>query len=278
MNKLRARIRAVGSLEQRLEPVIQTCRQSLAGLADRQQDPVANIHQLRKSGKRLRGGLELLGAPEPVITELRDLGRMLGLARDSRVRVQTLQALCERVGDGVKGDPDFEVAVRQLRFEAKLGGAPPAVVRSFVGSRLEVVMDWLDDAGFGGTGGVAKRLRRLIDRALQRLRVITGKPKELEDYHETRKAVKALAGAAQFLFEDPEPALRRELKRLDALGEDLGWVQDLDVLDQWLDDHGLSTQRMPLLHQALQRQIRKACTAARRRAKKCDPGVFGKKG
>lgn len=278
MNKLRARIRAEGSLEQRLDPVIETCRQALAGLAVRRQEVVESIHLLRKNGKRLRGGLELLGAPEPVITELRDLGRILGLARDSWVRVQTLEALCERAGNGVKGDPDFEVAMRQIRFEAKLGGTPPAAVRHFVGDRLDTVVDWLEGAGFGGSGGVAKRMRCLIDRARSRLKVIGGKPKELEDYHETRKAVKALLGAAQFLFDDPEPAMRRELKRLDRLGEDLGWVQDLDVLDDWLDHRGLTTARMPLLHQALQRQIRKACAAARRRARKSDPRVFGRKG
>lgn len=278
MNKLRARIRAEGSLEQRLDPVIETCRQALAGLAVRRKEVVESIHQLRKNGKRLRGGLELLGAPEPVITELRDLGRILGLARDSWVRVQTLEALCERTGNGVKGDPDFEVAMRQIHFEAKLGGTPPAAVRHFVGDRLEMVADWLEGAGFGGSGGVAKRMRCLIDRARRRLKVIAGKPKELEDYHETRKAVKALLGGAQFLFDDPEPAMRRELKRLDRLGEDLGWIQDLDVLDDWLDQRGLTTARMPLLHQALQQQIRKACAAARRRAKKCDLSVFGKAG
>ena len=120
-------------------------------------------------------------------------------------------------------------------------------------------------------------MRQLISRAERRLRVIARKPKQLEDYHETRKAVKALLGAAQFLFKTPEPALRREMRRLDRLGEDLGWVQDLDVLDEWLENHGLTTARLPVLHQSMQRQIRVACKAARRRARKCDLSVFDKK-
>jgi hypothetical protein len=121
-------------------------------------------------------------------------------------------------------------------------------------------------------------MRRLITLAKRRLKVIAGKPKRLGDYHETRKAVKALLGAAQFLFSEPEAALHREMRRLDCLGEDLGWVQDLDVLDDWLDNHGLTTARLPVLHQSMQRQIRKACKAARRRARKCDLSVFDKKG
>jgi CHAD domain-containing protein len=278
MKKLRARIRAAGPLERRLDPVIQVCCDSLAALADRKQDPAKNVHQLRKNGKRLRGGLELLGAPKPVITELRDLGRMLAVARDSRVRVSTFETLCDRVGDGVKADPDFEVAVRQLGFEAQLGGAPPGAVRRFAGSRLEAVAQWLEGAEFGDAGGVARRMRRLISEAKQHLKVIAAKPDKLEDYHEGRKAVKALLGAAEFLFEDPEPEFRRELRRLDRLGEDLGWVQDLDVFDGWLDDHGLTTARMPVLHQVMQREIRKACRAARRRASKCDPDLFRGKG
>jgi hypothetical protein len=190
------------------------------------------------------------------------------------VRLLTLETLCERAGEDVKADPDFEVAVRQLNFEARLGGVPPAAVRRFIGSRLEAVAQWLGDAEFDNAAGVAGRMRRLIDRARRQLRVILAKPDQLEDYHETRKAVKALLGAAQFLFEQPEATLRREMKRLDRLGEDLGWVQDLDVFDGWLDTHGLTTARLPVLHQTLHRQIRKACRAARRRADKCDPDRF----
>jgi len=274
----------------RLKPA--ACRQALAALADRQQDAVENIHTLRKNGKRLRGGLELLGAPEPVIQELRDFGRLLSVARDSTVRVLTMRALCERAGEGVMADPEFEVAMRQLEAESKLGGAPPAAVRKFIRDRLESVVEWLQDARFSGSKGVTKRMRQLISRAERRLRVIARKPKQLErrlrviarkpkqleDYHETRKAVKALLGAAQFLFETPERALRREMRRLDRLGEDLGWVQDLDVLDEWLENHGLTTARLPVLHQSMQRQIREACKAARRRARKCDLSVFDKKG
>lgn len=278
MTKLRARIREAGSLEIRLDPAIETCRQALAALSDRQQDPVENIHTLRKNGKRLRGGLELLGAPEPVLQELRDLGRLLSVARDSTVRVLTMRALCKRAGEAVQADPEFGVAMRQLVAESKLGGTPPAAVREFTRDRLESVVEWLQDASFGGSKGVAKRMRRLITRARARLKVIAGKPKRLEDYHETRKAVKALLGAAQFLFSEPEAALHREMRRLDRLGEDLGWVQDLDVLGEWLDDHGLTTARLPVLHQSLRSQIRKACKAARRRARKCDLSVFGRKG
>jgi len=278
ITKLRARIREAGSLGIRLDPAIETCRQALAALADRQQDAVENIHTLRKNGKRLRGGLELLGAPEPVLRELRDFGRLLSVARDSTVRVLTMRALCERAGEAVMADPDFEVAMRQLQAESKLGGIPPLAVRKFVHDRLETVVEWLQDASFSGSKGVTKRMRRLISRAERRLKVISGKPKQLEDYHETRKAVKALLGASQFLFKTPEPALRREMRRLDRLGEDLGWVQDLDVLDEWHESHGLTTARLPVLHQSMHRQIREACKAARRRARKCDLSVFDKKG
>jgi CHAD domain-containing protein len=278
MKKLRARNRAAGPLERRLDPVIQVCRDSLAALVDSAEKPAKSIHQLRKNGKRLRGGLELLGAPEPVILELRDLGRMLAVARDSRVRVSTFETLCDRVGEDAKADADFEVAADQLRFEAQLGGVPPVAVRRFAGSRLEAVAQWLEGAEFGDAGEVARRMDRLISQAKQHLKVIAAKPDKLEDYHEGRKAVKALLGAAEFLFEDPDPDFRRELRRLDRLGEDLGWVQDLDVFDAWLNDHGLTLARMPVLHQVMQREIRKACRAARRRAGKCNPDLFRGKG
>lgn len=269
MTATHARIGDTGVLADRLRPVLAECRSELQVLSAGGEDVGANVHFLRKNGKRLRGGLELLGAPRPVLVELRDLGRLLSTSRDALVRVQTQRALCEQIGPAAAADPDFEVARRQLEFEGRLAGTPPAPTRKFLRARLNAVQAWLDEAHFDDPSAVAKRMDRLVTRAEQRLGQLAGKPKRILAYHEARKSAKAVLGAAQFLFAAPDDRQAREIRRLDRLGEGFGRIQDLCVLQHWLDGRGLTRERLPSLHRVLGLEIRSACAATRRRAAKC---------
>lgn len=257
------------ALADRLRPVLAECRRELQALSAGGQDAGANIHFLRKNSKRLRGGLEMLGADKPALAELRDLGRLLSMSRDALVRVQTQRALVDKLGPDLATDPDFEVARRQLEFEARLSGTPPTPTRRFVRARLDAVQAWLDAARFDDPAVVARRMDRLVARATQRIGRLADKPKRIDAYHDARKAAKALLGAAQFLFDPPGASQAREIHRLDQLGEDFGWIQDLCVLQHWLNARGLGPERLPAFHRALDTELRKTCAVTRRHAAKC---------
>jgi len=78
--------------------------------------PAETLHDLRKRGKELRYLLELFGsvfperAVEPLVSELKDLQKVLGRFQDRAVQVETLRAM----RDDVAAEPEGPAALIAL--------------------------------------------------------------------------------------------------------------------------------------------------------------------
>jgi hypothetical protein len=178
-----------------------------------------------------------------------------------------MRRLREQAADHLVADALHGVAVALLAEEAALGeGTPPAPVLEFVGERLAAVDAWLgqDPPVAAGWERRLWRMQVQVERRLARL--AKGKGGRGARLHAARKAVKRLHGALWFLFPDAEGITGKTLKRLLDLGDELGEIQDLEVLRSWLVRCGLTRQRLPGLHRAIRAERRRLLDHVRERA------------
>ncbi len=207
----------------------------LRGLNDSHGRVADEVHQVRKLGKRLRGGLTVIGEAKPCLRWISVIGRMLGGARDATVRTKTWQAL--EMGEAAPGS--VEAAITSL-LEVEASAAsrrPPQGVIDWSLAALEQVKGRLESrtdeetaaAAAEGAAILERRLRKQLKRALQRVRN--------EDFHDCRKAAKAWLGGMSLVA----PALELPgAKEAEKLGNSLGHENDLEVLACWLTDRGFS--------------------------------------
>ena len=257
------------TLVDRLLGVFGECRAALEGLERCTGNPADHVHTLRKRGKRLRGGLVVLAAPNRVLHELRDIGRILGASRDAAVRQATLRCLREAPGESFQEDAALGVVEALLAEEASFAGGTPAVaVLAFLADRLAGVEAWMRELPPGlDADPVVESVGQLNARALKRLERIAHKGARAPHFHEARKAVKRLHGALWFLRPEGVEPTSKTLRRLAALGDDLGGINDLDVLASWLNGAGLTAARLPGLHRAVARRRRRLAGRVARRAR-----------
>lgn len=208
----------------------------LHGLRDSQGQVVDEIHQLRRLGKRLRGGLAMVGEAKPCLRWLSVIGRMLGGSRDATVRARTWRKL----GFEAPAAGSIEAAIGgllELEADAARRCPPQEVVDwslaalGHVRSRLEARTD-AETAEAAALGEVVLRrqLRKRLKRALQRVRN--------EDFHDCRKAAKAWLGGLSLVAAGREVGGMAEAGQL---GDSLGEENDLEVLAAWLAGRGFST-------------------------------------
>lgn len=207
----------------------------LRGLRDSQGQVVDEVHQLRRLGKRMRGGLAMVGEAKPCLRWLAVVGRMLGGSRDATVRARTWRKL----GFEAPAPGSIEAAIGgllDLEADAARRCPPQEVVDwslaalGHVRSRLEARTDAeTAEAAAAGETLLRRRLRKRLKRALQRVRN--------EDFHECRKAAKAWLGGLSLV------ATGRELGGIaeaGLLGDSLGEENDLEVLADWLAARGFA--------------------------------------
>jgi biotin carboxyl carrier protein len=197
----------------------------LHGLRDSQGQVVDEIHQLRRLGKRLRGGLAMVGEAKPCLRWLAVIGRMLGASRDATVRARTWKKL----GFEAPTAGSVEAAIAgllELEADAARRLPPQEVVdwslsaRGHVRSRLEVRTEVeTAEAAARGESVLRRQLRKRLKRALQRVRN--------EDFHDCRKAAKAWLGGLSLVAAGREVGGMAEAGQL---GDSLGEENDLEVL------------------------------------------------
>jgi CHAD domain-containing protein len=208
----------------------------LHGLRDSQGQVVDEIHQLRRLGKRLRGGLAMVGEAKPCLRWLSVIGRMLGGSRDATVRARTWRKL----GFEAPAAGSIEAAIGgllELEADAARRCPPQEVVDwslaalGHVRSRLEARTDAeTTEAAALGEVVLRRQLRKRLKRALQRVRN--------EDFHDCRKAAKAWLGGLSLVAAGREVGGMAEAGQL---GDSLGEENDLEVLAAWLAGRGFST-------------------------------------
>jgi CHAD domain-containing protein len=207
----------------------------LGGLNDSHGKVADEIHQVRKLGKRLRGGLAMCGESKPCIRWIAVIGRMLGGSRDATVRLKTWRKL--EPGEMPAGSVEAAIGAL-LEVEASAANRrPPQEVIDWSQAALGQVVSRLaartdEEMAACSVEGVVRlerQLRKRLKRALQRVRN--------EDFHECRKAVKAWLGGLSMVLPGVEVPGAAEAEKL---AESLGDENDLEVLAGWLTSRGFT--------------------------------------
>ena len=198
------------------------------------------VHEARKSFKRLRATVRLArdGLGDDVYRReniaFRDAGRRLAGARDSRVLLETLDAVSERYP--VDGSP-----ARVARFRSSLvdehaaaqrrlqQGAAVSEVLSELRAARARIHDWpLEQEGLDA---LAPGFRRIYRRGRRAYRTARREPSN-EGLHELRKRVKDLWYAAQIVRPASPKRMKRLARRAHDLSDLIGEDHDLAILGE----------------------------------------------
>jgi CHAD domain-containing protein len=214
---------------------------AIAGLAG--PDLGEGVHTVRKALKRLRALLALVRVPlgkaetRRADVALRDTGRRLAEARDAGVLVETL--------DGLGADPEGMgvlrselIAERDLAFMRGVGD--PGIRAVVIGVLEEARDDWAGEprgAAFAGMpdAAIEEGLRRTYRRGRRRMAGALDEGSEV-DFHEWRKAVKALRYQLETLSTAWPEVVGAMAGTADELGEILGTEHDLAVLGATIEE------------------------------------------
>jgi hypothetical protein len=220
----------------RLANECETMKQLLGGLLDAKGKVAEEVHTLRKLGKSLRGGFSLFRLGKSSALEIQAIGRLLSEPRDAVSRFKTWHKL------GWADDAQVAPAIHGLLEQQTHSAArrPPQETIDWCLARVDAASSGLDEVKAEALPQViAKGLRKLEKRTLKRFAKLDHRAEE--DFHEARKAVKALLGATGFL---PEGLISTDPKLHD-LAELLGDENDLATLSTWLENHGFTPRFAP---------------------------------
>lgn len=210
-------------------------KKRLVGLTDSHGRIADEIHLLRKLGKRLRGGLAIIGEAKPCLRWIAVIGRMLGGTRDANVRVKTWHSL--GVSSPATGAVEAAIiGLLELEADAATRRPPQGVIDwslaavQQVQSRIEACsVEDLAKRAEKGTTHLSRRLKKRLKRTLERV--------DNEDFHETRKAAKAWLGGMALVAPGLSLPGKEETEKL---ASNLGDENDLEVLAQWLNSRGFT--------------------------------------
>ena len=203
-----------------------------AALSDQQ------IHSARKDLKRARAGVRLLRAVvgkraySRENAALRDASRPLGAVRDSKVVMETLDALLKTALT-----PSQRAVLQALHVEMeKVRHAAHEALHgsgALAASATVLESEWKRVDGWAVARKDASRLHEGLERVYRSgrkaLARIEADPTP-ENFHEWRKQVKYLANAVDILRQSETQGFRKLLKRAHAVAQALGDDHDLVVL------------------------------------------------
>ena len=232
----------------------------LHGLLDSKRRVAEDVHEIRKAGKALRGGLALVGMPSATLGCVTAVGRLLAGQRDAVSRLKTWK--CLGWEDRAEAEDPAVRAISALldKLAHSAGRRPPLEAVDWAVARIATVRAEL--AGQSEEMLLAKvpqGLRRLRRRVAKRLRKLGPRHRDEPSFHTARKALKAWLGAQALMGN----AAAEDCTRLASL---LGDENDLSALEAWLHARGFGKQVAPLVWQRLRRRhrtLRAACMAAR---------------
>lgn len=237
------------------ELLSQQCSQMsdlLRGLADAKERIADEIHAIRKLGKTLRGGFAVFGLEKNAAREIQAVSRLLAAPRDAVSRFTTWQQL------DWSQDPAAVAAIHGLLEQQTHSAAchPPAEVIEWCLARVEIARARLGELDASEvTERCGAGLQRMHKRLLKRLHRM--RRAEVEDFHETRKALKAWLGAVSIVPGSAGECADDSMDSLHGLADSLGDENDLSTLGEWLDTYGFTQRMLPDLWDALEEKRRK---------------------
>lgn len=211
-------------------------KQLLLGLLDAKGKVAEEVHAIRKLGKSLRGGFSLFRLEKSAALEIQAIGRLLSGPRDAVSRRNTWTKL------GWSGDQKISAAIVGLldQHTRSADRRPPLETIEWCVERANAAQKELNELPPEELAGtIAKGLKKLEQRALKRSLKLDHRAEE--DFHEARKALKALLGAVGFLPDGAAPLN----PKLHYLAELLGDENNLATLSRWLDGHGFTPRFAP---------------------------------
>lgn len=229
-------------VREKLEAGCGTMKHLLTGLLDSKGKVAEEVHSIRKLGKSLRGGFSLFRLEKSSSLEIQAIGRLLSGPRDAVSRCNTWNKLAW------DEDPASAAAIGLLLEQQTHSAArrPPPETIDWCLARVEAALAELISLPPDNLERIlAKSLGKLTRKAIKRCRKLGRHG--WADFHEARKALKAVLGAAGFL---PDEAVSLDPLFHD-LAERLGDENDLSTLSVWLVDHGFSERFAPGLWKTL---------------------------
>ena len=206
------------------------------------------VHAIRKLGKSLRGGFSLFGLGKSSAREIQAIGRLLSASRDAVSRRSTWERL------GWESDSLVAGTIAGLLDQQTHSAArrPPPEAIAWCIERVDQAREalaalpgeTLEDTIAKGLRHLGKNVRKCSRRMHRR-----GE----DDFHETRKALKAYLGAIGFM---PSGEITPDPK-MTGLAELLGDENDLATLSDWLIGHGFTDRFAPELWKKLGKARRK---------------------
>jgi CHAD domain-containing protein len=267
---------------QRRQPVRRTIRELFAFhlarcaalLSPDGADEPHRIHEIRKSVKRLRALVSLVGDGlgddrRWFDRRLRDVNRALSPVRDAEALREAFDRLV------AEAEPPDALAQVRARLIAECERGEPLSTTD--GRRIQRQLHRLDErwqqAELPGRGWelLADNVRRAYRRSRRTATNITPRSSTVE-FHELRKHIKQTQYQWEFLQPLWPARLAAELAQIESLTEDLGFHHDLCLLRDWLDrqpTHAYSTRVRRIVIKRLERRLRQLERAACRVAPRC---------
>lgn len=217
-------------------------KKQLLGLLDSSGRVAEEVHSIRKLGKSLRGGFSLFGLKQSSGAEIQAIGRLLSEPRDATSRLKTWNTLAWN------GDPPVAAAIAALinQQTRSTSRRPPPETIDWCLHRVDAAFHALDEIPTEKLDSkIKKGLKPIVRRAKRHCHTL--RKVSSPDLHETRKALKTLMGAADFLPEGAIPHMRE----VEKLTEHLGDENDLAMLSIWLKNHGFTKKFTPHLWKAI---------------------------
>lgn len=243
---------AVGSgVRERLLGLCDTMEARLHGLLDSKRRVSDEVHEIRKLGKALRGGLILVGMPAETVRAVAAVGRLLAGQRDAVSRRKTWERLGWEDGPHVE-DPSVRAVGAMLEKQARSAGRrPPQEAVVWAEARIwEVRKALARSSEVELQEELPQGVRRLRRRVCKRLKQLGMMECDKPAFHEARKALKAWLGAQALLAEPSDGECA-------ALAELLGDENDLTALETWLDARGFNKDMSPVVWQLVGDRHRK---------------------
>lgn len=237
--------------------------------------PPGQVHEMRKSIKRLRALVALIGHSlgrrrRWFDRQLRKFNRTLAAVRDA----EALQEAFDRLATTYDTLPDDCAAVRATLLHW-LDQQPPLTVSHHgrAVARLQAIGDQWSHTKLPRRGWklLAENLEESYRRARQELRRLPNKP-SADDWHELRKRVKQVQYHWEFLQPLWPARLTVELEQWEHLSDLLGQHHDAELLRTWLAGPAaanLSPAIRRLMHRRLERLQQQLADQARPLAALC---------
>ena len=249
---------------------------ALGDLAASRTAAETGLHACRKRIKKLRALFRLVQAGDKAFCRAenmryRDIARHLAGPREDSALIETVDRLIETfpgqtAGGKLEAVRDALATRRDLRAREGTDreGMINLAVDAFGQGRLALAGMKLPDDPQAAAGMLADGARKAMRKAQRALKV-AGKRGRAEDFHELRKAVKAHWLHVQLLRRFWPPPVARRRKALEALGDRLGDLNDVFVLQALVASEPGKLgpeEQLPLLLKLLERReksLRRHC-------------------